>query len=56
MGAAAAAIVAILIRHWYVRHHPIAEVGDDASPAPPMEPAPGAESAPTAESEPAPTV
>jgi len=56
MGAAAAAIVAILIRHWYVRHHPIAELGDDAPPAPPVEPAPTAESGPTAESEPAPTV
>src|SRR5664279_3163182 len=56
MGAAAAAIVAILIRHWYVRHHPIAELGDDAPPAPPAEPAPTAESGPTAESEPAPTV
>jgi len=56
MGAAAAAIVAILIRHWYVRHHPIAELGDDAPPAPPTEPMPTAESGPTAESEPALTV
>jgi phosphatidylglycerol:prolipoprotein diacylglycerol transferase len=46
MGAAVAAIVAILIRHWYVRRHPIAEVGDDAPPAPTVEPAPTAESAP----------
>lgn len=56
MGAAAAAIVAILIRHWYVRHHPIAEVGDDVPPAPPMEPAPTAGSEPTDEPEPVPTV
>ena len=55
MGAAAAAIVAILIRHWYVRRHPTAEV-DDAPPAPPTEPMPTAESGPTAESEPALTV
>ena len=56
MGAAAAAIVAILIRHWYVRHHPIAELGDDAPPAPPMEPAPTAGPEPTDETEPAPAV
>ena len=55
MGAAAAAIVAILIRHWYVRRHPIAEV-DDAPPAPPMEPAPTAGPEPTDETEPAPAV
>ena len=55
MGAAAAAIVAILIRHWYVRRHPTAEV-DDAPPAPPMEPAPTAGPEPTDETEPAPAV
>jgi len=55
MGAAAAAIVAILIRHWYVRRHPTAEV-DDAPPALPMEPAPTAGPEPTDETEPAPAV
>ena len=40
LGAAAAAIVTILIRHWWVRHHP--ETPDEAVPEtpPPAEPAP----------------
>ena len=37
LGAAAAAIVAILIRHWYVRRHPIATEGAEAPPAPQAE-------------------
>jgi phosphatidylglycerol:prolipoprotein diacylglycerol transferase len=44
LGAAAAAIVTILIRHWWVRRHPEAPAGtsDKASPEPPeqVEPAP----------------
>ena len=44
LGAAAAAIVAILIRHWWVRRHPDAPAGtsDEATPEPPerVEPAP----------------
>ncbi|MGD0019483.1 MAG: prolipoprotein diacylglyceryl transferase [Candidatus Limnocylindrales bacterium] len=34
LGAAAAAIVAILIRHAYVRRHPIEAAGDETPPAP----------------------
>jgi len=41
LGAALAAIIAILIRHWYVRRHPIGAGGE----APPTEPA-RAETAP----------
>jgi len=37
LGAAAAAILAILIRHWYVRRNPIAEAGDETPPAPMVE-------------------
>jgi hypothetical protein len=42
LGAAAAAIVAILIRHWWVRRHPEAPAPDEAAPGPPehVEPAP----------------
>jgi phosphatidylglycerol---prolipoprotein diacylglyceryl transferase len=32
VGAAVAAVVAILIRHWYVRRHPAAPASDEASP------------------------
>jgi phosphatidylglycerol:prolipoprotein diacylglycerol transferase len=37
LGGAAAAILAILIRHWYVRRHPIAATGDETPPAPTVE-------------------
>ncbi len=37
LGAAAAAILAILIRHWYVRRRPIAAAGDEAPPVPQAE-------------------
>jgi phosphatidylglycerol---prolipoprotein diacylglyceryl transferase len=42
VGAAAAAIVAILIRHWYVRGHPLESGGGEApaAPAPRSEPTP----------------
>ena len=53
LGAAAAATVAILIRHWWVRRHPEASAGPDAEAAPaPAEPAQSA--GPDAEAAPAP--
>ena len=44
LGAAAAAFLAILIRHWYVRRHPVAPAGDEPAPASQAEsePAPAA--------------
>ena len=37
LGAAAGAILAILLRHWYVRRHPAAAAEDEAAPIPPAE-------------------